>query len=509
MFRMSCPSCGKELKSAAPIAPGKKVRCPGCKTVFAPPAAKTKPTPQPREDEDDDGPRKPSGIKKPSAPPPGPRAGAGIRKKKPTPPPAPSAFTAFEDDEEEDTLPPRKKAPPSPARGKSKVKPPDEDEDDDFDDEEDEEESPRSRRTARKKSSLPLILILAGTGVALVGLFLVGAFVWPGFLASSDHGPIRPKGGVPGPGPGPVAKVVEPLSYIPADAFGVVGADLQALRGNPLTAPLVQEGLKKVAAEGGPEKVFAAIETLHFGLWGDPDKGDGVMIFRSASPLDTDLVKQAFKLQEVPGKEFFKVDEPDGFLAQPDPKILVLAPQKDPIAAEKVLAGGGPDLVMAVELRELVQQNKDALLYFAMTNEPASKDQIRKARAMAGPKSPFPDRFWTILENARAGTVTLRPDGDGLKIQIGITCAQETDAPELSKMVQGTWDTQVKPLLALAPFLLAKNKGGPSLNQTLQDITKSFKVETIGSQAVASIRFSPGAMAELSKSLPGLAAGLK
>lgn len=510
MFRMSCPSCGKELKSAAPIAPGKKVRCPGCQTVFAPAASKTKPTAKPADDEGEETPRKPAGIKKPAAPPPAARGGTGIQKKKPAGPPTPPPAPFGDPDDEEEMPPARKKAPPPPARGKSKVKPRDEEEDDDDVDDDEADERPRGKKAGKKKSALPMLLILAGAVVVLGGLFAVGAFVWPGFL-TTDTGPIRPKG--PGlPPPGPVAKVVEPLSYIPAEAFGVVGADLQGLRGNTLTAPLVKQVQQQMAGAGAPgeaDKVFANVQTLHYGLWGNPEKGDGVVILQGTDVLDQGQVKEAFKLQEIPGKDFFQVTAGEGYLAQPDPKFVVLSPQKDAAAAEKVLGGGGPDMVMPAELRELVQQNKDALVYFAGTNEPAAKEQIRKMRAMAGPKSPLPDRFWTILENAKAGTLTLRPDGDGLKIQVGVTCVQDAEAPELSKMVDGAWNTAVKPLLAILPIMLAQKKGAPSLNATIQDISNTFKVEAVGAQAVASIRFSPAAMAELSKGLPALGPGPK
>src|SRR5438876_1772157 len=37
-----CPECGAQLRPANPVAPGKKLRCPKCETVFAVPAAATK-----------------------------------------------------------------------------------------------------------------------------------------------------------------------------------------------------------------------------------------------------------------------------------------------------------------------------------------------------------------------------------------------------------------------------------------------------------------------------------
>src|SRR5438093_13724534 len=43
-----CPECGAQLRPANPVAPGKKLRCPKCDTVFAVPAtAEKKKTAQP------------------------------------------------------------------------------------------------------------------------------------------------------------------------------------------------------------------------------------------------------------------------------------------------------------------------------------------------------------------------------------------------------------------------------------------------------------------------------
>src|SRR5262245_65987179 len=37
--KVECPQCGKVLKPAKPLTPGKKVRCPNCEAVFRVPGA--------------------------------------------------------------------------------------------------------------------------------------------------------------------------------------------------------------------------------------------------------------------------------------------------------------------------------------------------------------------------------------------------------------------------------------------------------------------------------------
>src|SRR5262245_54966346 len=168
-FTFSCPECEKSLRSANPIAPGKKVKCPGCGVLFSP-----------HTDED---------IEKEDRPKRRPRDEEGEEDR-----PRRRRSRDEEQDEEGD----------APARSRrSRL--------DDYEDEED--DRPRRKKSKSKKSgaNLPLILGISGGSVAVLVLLVLAAFVWPGFMRSSgtkgDHAGTNPKGGGPGP---QAAKAKEP-----------------------------------------------------------------------------------------------------------------------------------------------------------------------------------------------------------------------------------------------------------------------------------------------------------
>jgi hypothetical protein len=147
----TCPNCAKVLRTAKRLAPGKKIKCPGCEEIFAP------------EFEDDD-------VKESvETEPPRSKAkrdeqDANQKPRRPAPKP---------DDEVEDEKPQRKKARAV-------------DEDDDTDD----DDRPRKKKKAKKKSSAMMLALVIGGGVLVAlscGLLGVGAWVWPGFLISPTN----------------------------------------------------------------------------------------------------------------------------------------------------------------------------------------------------------------------------------------------------------------------------------------------------------------------------------
>lgn len=172
-----CPECKKLLRAANPVPAGKKIRCPSCQMVFVPVAENAArsgrgepsyeevsvqsrtPAPRLRDGEDHDAPRR-----------------------------RPATRAAFDDDENDDFSPRR--------RDRRRY----EDEEDDYD---------RERRRPRKRkqaagSLMPLFIGLGAVGL-LVVVFVITAFVAPGFLLSKNPAVAKGPGGAPGPGPMPGA----------------------------------------------------------------------------------------------------------------------------------------------------------------------------------------------------------------------------------------------------------------------------------------------------------------
>src|SRR4051812_35121250 len=75
MTVLTCPDCGKKLRLKAEIAPGKRIKCPGCETMFAPDEDEEPEEPEPKRpvkatvarepDDEDERERRPARRKRP------------------------------------------------------------------------------------------------------------------------------------------------------------------------------------------------------------------------------------------------------------------------------------------------------------------------------------------------------------------------------------------------------------------------------------------------------------
>src|SRR5262249_36412610 len=146
----TCPDCQSVLRTGAAIAPGKKIKCPKCGSIFVMPEGDETPAPSAAISE-----------RRRAAPPADDQGGNGNGSATP----ARQRRAVVTDDE-------------------------DEDEDEDLD-----EPRPKKKKKKKKKGGANTGLLI-GLGVgALVLLLLVGgvtAFVWPGFLVAK--GPAKSQG---------------------------------------------------------------------------------------------------------------------------------------------------------------------------------------------------------------------------------------------------------------------------------------------------------------------------
>jgi hypothetical protein len=211
---VTCPECDAVLRLANAVAPGKKLRCPKCKTIFAVP-----------ENEEEE------------------RPATSIREKPRTKLPAKRREEVADDDEPADNYSTARQSVRKPRaeddyapRGKSR----------DGEDEEDEEAPRRTKKAGKKKKKEEqnnkglLIGLIAGGVALLLGLFAVGAWVWPGFLKSgskdSKDGQVADskgsdKGGKGAPLGVPKATGKEELmAYVSTDCTLFIGLDMATLK---------------------------------------------------------------------------------------------------------------------------------------------------------------------------------------------------------------------------------------------------------------------------------------
>ncbi|MCI0640658.1 MAG: hypothetical protein L0Y72_20070 [Gemmataceae bacterium] len=446
MPTFSCPKCNKVLRTSGPIPAGKMVKCPGCASTFAPQVdedervatgIQNRPTvsmparkaaPLPSRDEDDDD--------------------RPIRKK---------AAARYEDDDEDDARPIRR----SSAR---------------YDDEDDED---RPRRKKKKKSSsgagMGLFLLIGGV-VLLLGGFGVTAFVWPGFLRSS--------GGASGP--------ASPLhAFIPANSDFVVGMNLSSMSQKPGFRQGFEQGLM-ATGQINPSLLNLIKDADRGFVAGNAGTQNAVVGFISLSDLDENKVVQAFPggaFESVQGKRILRRGME--FIHLADAKTFIFAKMPEP---EFLKLLDSKTVQLPAEMANKINAANNAMAFGVVNLQvPAIQQNLNVAPMMMGQGAPKGlDQLLTILPRCKSIDFAMTMPNNGLKVQIGLQCANDADATQAETGVNAAWG-QAKLMMAMVPLM----PGGQQLGGALTELSKTFTVQRQGAAVSASAELSEKSLNDL------------
>jgi hypothetical protein len=228
------------------------------------------------------------------------------------------------------------------------------------DEEDEEDDRPRRRKgKTRKSGSKALVLILSiGGGVLLLGLFAVGAWVWPGFLRSGGSG-----GSTPGVAAGAsFTDCKDALTYIPRDCTKVVGVDVAGLRKEAPVAASVKdlvtkfphsyaclygEILETVSKQTGKE--FK--DWCDYIVWGSRDAVK-VAVLKTNVDINVEDIVRADRWasrKELQGKVYHNLSAGEfNRIYVPSPRVLVLAGPfvNDAQLLDIMTAAGAPAILM-------------------------------------------------------------------------------------------------------------------------------------------------------------------
>jgi hypothetical protein len=466
----TCPHCEKVLRTTTRPAPGKKIKCPACAEIFVPqidddeaaaiqanPSAKTK-----------------TALKTESA----------ANDKKPA---------RAEDDEDA----PRKKAKRTDAaeadddapKKKSK-RARDEDDDD-----EDDRPAKKVKKSKKKAGSMMTVALLA---VAGVGVFLglgacgIGAFVWPGFLRSSDK-QIAQGGRNDLVKKGPtefnhneIADLVSPKSVY------LIGFNTKALReANQLNAMLKK--LDDTAALGNkmPNEYRDLLRTSDKMLIGVLNFG-GKTVEVMAVLMPTAEALASFKSSPTLGAESkindkYRVQRP-GVNVPGVPKTLVYAGDRtvlltdlpddqialilDPIQSKQTVPSPAAALGKTVE---------QAHIWAAV----AFDDEVRKLfndPGEAGKQSPELQQAFQVVQRAKGSSMAANFETSKWNVRLNVECANADDAKRLKDLADSARASLAKLLATLADF-------GQAPKSALSDFN-SVSVQSQGATATLTAQVS-------------------
>lgn len=463
----SCPECDHKLRANNPIAPGKKVRCPRCQAVFPVPASAAN------------------------------SAATGIKK------PAVTARARDLDDENED-MPVKKRRVEqvAPAR---KVKPPprDEDIDDEEEQEEEEEERPRKKKKKKSSSQMPLILGLSG-GAALLLIFVVTAFLWPGFLVGKES----PKGPQPVPGgPAAVDAARAPegpdnvLAYLPADSVVLGGSHVAAWRAAPTFAKDLQQLRGLLAMQGAPPEIADLVPDLDrvaFAMLGK-QQPQFVAALSTKTPYEVEKIKKIFQAgasETVAGRDVYRLTaDPSMVLAMPNQRVIVLSNM-----SEQELAGvlSSRQVNLDKDVQQQVTKLQSSMMWgLALNRGPIQEGLLKLAPADLRLAAPGAENLIPPLQKAKAAFATVDMPGKSLVLKAGLVCADIKDAQFVAGQVQGLWNGKGKELLQGARQMFAFQKELAPLSDLINDVERTFKVTHQGTEVTASMQLSEKAIQSL------------
>jgi hypothetical protein len=457
-----CPECSRVLKSNNPIPPGQRLRCPGCQTTFLMPAKEASPIQA------------------------GKRTSLQGQQAKPT------TLRGRDDDyDNEDEAPrrtrrdedefserPRKKRrydadedmPPS--RSRRDV------DDDDWDD--------RPVKKRRKKGGA-MAWILAGSGVGLLLVFALTAFVWPGFLRS--------------PSTATSLEGTDLVALAPADVDFMVGINMAPTRNDPEMARQMDQALTMMAAQGIPPEVGDFVKDAERAMLAGKVAGNTFSLVAAVltnKPYDAAKLKQLLKLDnssKVQNWTIYKkplpgMGVPPLLVCMDDPKVLIIG-----IVAEadfvKSLGNLGKDPVIGRDMLVRARELERSVSWGIVLNQ----GKIREGLSQI-PPNPFLGELPEILKRARMASfgVELLPSRDQ-KVSITLDCSNSADAGKVKSSVDGFWNIG---LAAMANQMPAEGQG------LLTDLQNTFKVETRGAQVTASAQVSEKTRKQLEGFNPGM-----
>jgi hypothetical protein len=435
-----CPSCKKGLRTSAPVAAGKKIKCPACATLFA---------------ASGDG------------------AAAAVQAKAPPP-----VLTKA-----------------APVRQAKAARPVDVVEEvDDFD-----EPSPRRRRrdsddrpVRRKKSGsmLGLIVGLCG-GVALLAIFGVTAFVWPGFLLSGRASQARTL-----------------LAYVPADSTVVAGAQVGLVRKDPQFAASWNELQQKVTQlpDFPPEarELLNDADEIVVGTAGTNANATAVFAASTERPYDVEKVKRLAKAGaavNVQGQTIYPTNNliagKQSFLALPTDKIMVLGVMPQEQFAKLLVEA--PKARLHADLQEQIDHAHTALVWVGVRFDENIKQQLQKAQGQLGPAAmmlgPDGNNILAAIQRGKGALLAIDFRGQKLKVSVGMTCADGNDAGLLKTGVSNVWNAQAKQMIAMGDLFGA---GVPGLSKLLAEVQQSFAVELRSTTVIASIEVNQDTLQQVS-----------
>jgi uncharacterized protein YkwD len=304
---------------------------------------------------------------------------------------------------------------------------------------------------------LILLLGVAGGG----GWFLYSKYGIPGMGSTSKEEAKNTKTDSTGPGTTTNENAVntgngkeDPLAYVPADANLVLGFKAPAVLAHPLLKSVFDQALAQVMpvktlvdckGETGLEnKDFFDTTLIAMRMPGGAAKPESVtVVLKSATAFDQKKLGQWASTagpQKLKDK-FYYVKHKDAPLFNtvymPSDKLLVMS-DRSPNQLEALFTGDGTKLLVSPDTVGLIRKIDRNPFWLARPFDPAAREDFGAyAKLMPADLQAVYRRH---LGAAKAFALYAGPDGNDVKLALGLACANDAAAQELTGGLQASWE---------------------------------------------------------------------
>jgi hypothetical protein len=496
----TCPECDSVLRLANPVAPGKKIKCPKCNTVFPVPDVEEKPASPIRSNgaSGKPGGGKLSAEERQRAIDEDRRAVKGRRGQD-------------EPDDYDDT--------PAARRGVRKRQV-----EDDYDRELDDDlDEVRPRKGAKKKkpakSSKGLLIgLIVGGVVLLLGVGAIAAWVWPGFL----------KGGLPH-GTGDENLV----AYAPADSTILVGARIDTLVKELNLSKQLDQGLGTLkAVDGlGGETVAGLIKNGKEILVALKGIGPGMptitVVLKTGEAYDQDKIAKAYKVDNPTSVDkgvYLKVSKKGAmgaftfYVGMPNDRILIFTNGSES-EIKTMVGSNGKDAKVSGDTAAIAKGYQGSAVWYAMQlDSPVFKAQMKQVMEGAG-KAMGPNVNPQVKKNLEDSLKALDQIksvgfavtfGDPVKFTGTVSCTSEDVAKKLADSSKQAWGA-MKLALPEMPGVKEAFKKEPDLAKGWEQLSRGATFTAKGKIAEFTFTLSKvlvdKLVAAIKQKVPGIGGG--
>jgi hypothetical protein len=472
----ACPKCDTILKTIKPIPAGKKVRCPKCSHVFAPPSSTV-------------------------------QESIPIRAEPPVRAPAPRRQESDDSGWEpvEDEAPPPARKPPRKPRRFEKA---DEQRANDGDTEDlDDRPRPKKRRKHKATGVNQLVKLYLLLGAVTLLLLAGGGGIAAWLYINWDKN--RGIGNE------------DPLAYIPADSTIIAGFDVGTLMNHPAVAAQVEKSFKENQANtGGWFKEVHKETGLEFKDLFEhticamkPPAAPGralqsvTVILKSKVAFDQNKIRKCCKSatpRKYKGKTYFEVSEgPFKTLFMPSNWMIIFTNVPE-AQVQSMIDSNGTQPGLPADALGLAQQAVESTAWVVALFDHTMKQAIQQGMAQAGPM--MPANVGEMLGRAKGASLSGTVQGNAVLFRASLVCPDEPSAKQAADGMQSMWDKQGKGQIALATAFAP-----PFMGSFLKELTDSLQFSSQGTLAQASAQVSVPVLETLVKEAqnqPAAAPGL-